>query len=95
MPPHVIICNVEDSYIICLATWSITAYSCFSGVLLPGKEIQFPFYFKSPNPGIFSEMWVLATSPVMNKGRPVVVTLKGVAFQEDLYRKRREEIEVC
>lgn len=64
------------------------------GVLLPGESLDFPFYFKSRNPGIFSEMWVLATSPVLNKGRPLLVTLKGVAYQEDLYRDRRDEIEV-
>ena len=64
-------------------------------MLLPGEELDFPFYFKSPNPGIFNEMWVLGTSPVLNRGRPLLVILKGVAFQHDLYEERRDQIEVC
>lgn len=64
------------------------------GVLLPGDELEFPFYFKSLKPGIFSEMWILATSPVLNKGRPLLVILKGVACQDDLFKERRDEIEV-
>lgn len=64
------------------------------GVLLPGEILDFPFNFKSRNPGIFSEMWLLATSPVLNQGIPLVVTLKGVAYQEDLYKSKRDEIEV-
>ncbi len=65
------------------------------GVLLPGEKRSFPFLFKSDNPGIFSEQWKFITSPAVNEGRPVIVTLKGVAFQEDLYKERREQIEVC
>jgi hypothetical protein len=39
-------------------------------------------------------MWLLSTSPVLNRGTPLVVTLKGVASQEDLNKDRRDEIEV-
>ena len=65
-----------------------------SGVLLPGERLEFPFVFKSPNAGIFSETWSLQTGPVLNRGRPVTVTLKGVAFQEDLNMHKREQLEV-
>ena len=66
-----------------------------AGVLLPGQSTEFPFTFKSPNVGIFSETWSLQTGPVLNRGRPITVTLKGVAFQEDLNVCKREQLEVC
>ena len=64
------------------------------GVLLPGQRLSFPYTFKSLSAGIFSETWALQTGPVLAKGRPLVITLRGVAFQEDLQAHRREEIEV-
>ena len=69
-------------------------FSTYTGVLLPGQRTDFPFLFKSPNVGIFSERWNLRTGPVLCGGEPIHVTLKGIAFQEDLYSKRRQEIEV-
>ena len=63
-------------------------------MLLPGEVLDFPFHFKSRNPGIFSELWKLATSPVLNQGRQLLITLKGVSSQADLYQERRDEIEV-
>ena len=66
----------------------------FKGVLLPGKKLAFPFVFKSPNAGIFSEMWLIQTGPVLCRGRPILFTLKGVAFQDDLNKEKREELEV-
>ncbi len=57
--------------------------------------MSFPFIFKSPNAGMFSEDWCLLTGPVLCGGREVIVTLKGVAFQEDVNAARREEVEVC
>ena len=65
-----------------------------AGVLLPGQNIEFPFTFKSPNAGIFTETWSLQTGPVLNRGRPITVTLKGVAFQDDLTLHKREQLEV-
>ena len=64
------------------------------GVLLPGQRLEFPFIFKSPNAGIFVETWSLQTGPVLNRGRPITVTLKGVAFQDDLNINKREQLEV-
>lgn len=69
--------------------------SCVPGVLLPGQQLTFPFTFKSPNTGIFSEMWSLHTGPVLGKGRPIFLALKGITFQEDVNAQRRQEIEVC
>lgn len=69
--------------------------SSHAGVLLPGQELSFPFVFQSPGVGIFSELWCLQTGPVLSRGRPIRITLRGVAFQEDCHAHRREEIEVC
>ena len=64
------------------------------GVLLPGQQLSFPFVFKSPNAGIFTEIWALQTGPVIAQGRTIRVTLRGVAFQEDTSKHRRDELEV-
>ena len=63
-------------------------------MLLPGQRLAFPFLFKSPNCGVFSETWALHTGPVLGRGRPILLTLKGVTFQEDTNAQRRQEIEV-
>ena len=66
----------------------------YAGVLLPGQSLAFPFFFKSPNAGVFSETWSLQTGPLLAGGRPVRLTLKGVAVQEDINAHKREELEV-
>lgn len=63
-------------------------------MLLPGDKLQFPFIFKSPNPGIFSETWQLDTKPTLCGGAALQVTLRGIALQEDKTKKQRNEIEV-
>ena len=69
---------------------------CFySGVLLPGQELYFPFVFKSGNAGIFTETWALQTVPMLGGGQVIGVQLRGVAFQEDVNRHKRKELEVC
>ena len=65
-----------------------------AGVLLPGQKTSFPFIFKSPNAGIFTETWALQTGPVLSGGCGTKVTLRGVAFQEDTNAQKREELEV-
>ena len=64
------------------------------GTLLPGESLAFPFVFKSPNAGVFSEVWGLQTGPVLARGRPLRVVLRGVALQDDLNAGKRMEIEV-
>ena len=67
------------------------------GVILPGRSLSLGFIFKSPNPGIFAESWEVVTRPVLlsSDGRsPILLTLKGVSFQPDLYHEKRAEIEV-
>ena len=66
----------------------------YSGALLPGQQLSFPFVFKSPNAGIFKEMWALQTGPVLAGGRGVRVLLRGVAFKEDTNAHKRDELEV-
>jgi len=52
------------------------------GVILPGGVIMLPFTFKSPNAGIFTELWRFSTQPVVMGGASLHIILKGVATQE-------------
>jgi hypothetical protein len=65
-----------------------------SGVLLPGQVQSFPFVFKSTNAGIFTEVWALQTCPLLAGGQTIRVTLRGVAFREDINKHKREDLEV-
>ena len=69
-------------------------FMCCLGVLLPGQQLSFPFVFKSLNAGIFTETWALQTGPVLAGGKGIVITLRGVAFQEDTNVHKRDELEV-
>ncbi|XP_041376567.1 MYCBP-associated protein-like isoform X3 [Gigantopelta aegis] len=60
-----------------------------SGVILPGETMKFPFVFKSPNAGVFTEQWKFETRPVIIGGADLIVTLRGVALQEDVYQPDR------
>ncbi|XP_038078337.1 MYCBP-associated protein-like [Patiria miniata] len=68
-------------------------FNTSSGVLLPGESLKFPFVFKSPNAGIFSETWQLDTRPVLCGGAVLQVTLRGIALQEDKNKRQRYQIE--
>ncbi|XP_077993073.1 MYCBP-associated protein-like isoform X1 [Glandiceps talaboti] len=68
-------------------------FNTSSGVLLPGDTLKFPFVFKSPNAGIFTETWQLITRPALNGGSALQVTMRAVALQEDKNKKIRNEIE--
>ena len=48
-----------------------------SDVILPGDTSKFPFIFKSPNAGIFTETWELMTRPTLCGGAPIRITLRG------------------
>lgn len=67
------------------------------GAILPGQVVSVPFLFKSSKAGVFTEQWQLTTQPVIysQSGRPVLVTLRGVATQDDLNKTKRHEIDVC
>lgn len=56
--------------------------------------MKFPFVFKSPNAGVFHEQWQFETRPVVCGGAALLVTLRGIAFQEDKFVKQREQLEV-
>ncbi|PAA71161.1 hypothetical protein BOX15_Mlig018332g1 [Macrostomum lignano] len=64
-----------------------------SGALLPGESLHFPFIFKSDKPGLFAEQWQLETTPVVCGGARLVVTLRGIAVQEDATAVQRTELE--
>nr|XP_026693353.1 MYCBP-associated protein-like isoform X1 [Ciona intestinalis] len=63
------------------------------GVILPGDTTKFPFVFKSPNAGIFTETWELMTKPAVLGGASLQVVLKGVAVQDDNMEEERKKIE--
>ncbi|CAH1789365.1 unnamed protein product [Owenia fusiformis] len=64
-----------------------------NGVILPGDTMKFPFVFKSPNSGVFTEQWQFETKPVVCGGAALMVTLRGVALQEDKFYEQRRELE--
>ncbi|KAK3094720.1 hypothetical protein FSP39_005416 [Pinctada imbricata] len=64
-----------------------------SGVILPGETMKFPFVFKSPNAGVFTEQWKFETRPRLCGGASLIVTLRGIALQEDKFKVEREELE--
>ena len=69
-------------------------YLSVAGVILPGETMKFPFVFKSPNAGVFTEQWKFETRPVIIGGADLIVTLRGVALQEDVYQPERILLEV-
>ncbi len=56
--------------------------------------MRIPFVFKSAQSGMFTEQWRFDTHPVLCAGAALIVTLRGIALQEDKYRHQRSEIEV-
>ncbi|CAL1533076.1 unnamed protein product [Lymnaea stagnalis] len=63
------------------------------GVILPGETIKFPYVFKSPTPGVYTEQWKMETRPILCGGAALLVTLRGVAVQEDKFKQQREKLE--
>lgn len=61
------------------------------GVILPGQAKTFRFSFKSPQPGMFTELWVLETAPALKTPLPLL-TLRGVAYSDDRHIGQRGEI---
>lgn len=68
-------------------------FNTSSGVILPGDSMKLPFVFKSPNAGVFSEQWQLETHPVVCGGATLLISLRGVALQEDKYSQQRSQLE--
>ncbi|XP_060700821.1 MYCBP-associated protein [Hemiscyllium ocellatum] len=64
-----------------------------SGVILPRESISFPFTFKSPNAGIFTEFWEFCTHPVVLGGACLQVALWGVALFEDKNETARQQLQ--
>lgn len=65
-----------------------------SGVILPGETMKFPFVFKSPNAGVFTEQWQFESRPVVCGGAALLVSLRGIAFAEDKFKDQRLKLEV-
>lgn len=67
---------------------------CFKDVILPGDALKLHIVFKSKKGGIFTEKWEFITRPCLLSGASLVLTLRGVALQEDKFKKRRISLEV-
>ncbi len=63
-------------------------------MILPGDLLKLHIVFKSLKGGIYTEKWEFITHPPMLSGASLVLTLRGVAIQEDKFKKRRISIEV-
>jgi hypothetical protein len=50
--------------------------------------------FKSKKGGIYSEKWEFISQPQLLGGASLILTLRGIAIQEDKYKKTRVQIEV-
>ena len=64
-----------------------------AGSIMPGASMDFVFTFESAAAGVFTERWMLVTTPAANGGTPVVVTLRGVATFVDEAAPRRARLE--
>lgn len=65
-----------------------------TGVILPGDRLKLHVVFKSIKGGIFTEKWEFVTRPQLLSGASLILTLRGVAVQEDKYKRTRASIEV-
>lgn len=59
-------------------------------MLKPGESKSFTFSFKSAKVGMFNEEWELLTEPLLQTPLSLV-SLSGIATQEDLKSKKRDE----
>ena len=66
----------------------------FKGVILPGDLLKLHIVFKSLKGGIYSEKWEFNSYPQLLSGASLILTLRGVAIQEDKFKKSRASIEV-
>ena len=56
--------------------------------------VDIPFFFKSPNSGIFTEKWHLETQPMLCAGAKIEVVLRGISTEVDRFEDERCKIEV-
>ncbi|XP_056405402.1 MYCBP-associated protein isoform X2 [Hyla sarda] len=68
-------------------------FNTSAGAILPGETQTFPFYFKSPTAGIFSESWEFCTHPVLLAGALIQVSLWGISLYEDKTAPMREALQ--
>ncbi|XP_069807891.1 MYCBP-associated protein [Dendropsophus ebraccatus] len=68
-------------------------FNTSAGVILPGETQTFPFHFKSPTAGIFSESWEFCTHPVLLAGALIQVSLWGISLYEDKTALQREALQ--
>ncbi|XP_062886788.1 MYCBP-associated protein isoform X1 [Mobula hypostoma] len=68
-------------------------FNISSGKILPGETINLPFTFKSPNAGIFTDLWEFCTHPVLLAGASLQVALWGVAVFADRNEGARQQLQ--
>ncbi|XP_051731914.1 MYCBP-associated protein [Ctenopharyngodon idella] len=64
-----------------------------TAAILPGSTKRISFTFKSVSAGIMTEVWRLNTHPVLMGGASLLVTLRGVALDEDKSAQQRAALE--
>ena len=62
------------------------------GIILPGATTDITFSFVSELAGVFTETWVLSTTPKVGCEGEVSFCIRGVAVQEDETRTKRDAI---
>ncbi len=60
---------------------------------MPGDCLRLHVVFKSKKGGIYSEKWEFITHPNLLSGASLILTLRGIAIQEDKFKKTRVQIE--
>ncbi|XP_014912506.1 MYCBP-associated protein isoform X1 [Poecilia latipinna] len=64
-----------------------------SGVIHPSETQQLEFIFKSEEQGLWTEIWVLNTIPVLLRGASIQIRLSGVAIKLDQTADQRSFLE--
>ncbi|KAG1955827.1 MYCBP-associated protein [Pimephales promelas] len=68
-------------------------FNSTTAVILPGSTKRISFIFKSVCAGIMTEVWRLNTHPVLMGGASVLVTLRGVALDQDKNAQQRAALQ--
>ncbi|KAK7161060.1 hypothetical protein R3I94_003899 [Phoxinus phoxinus] len=68
-------------------------FNSTTAVILPGSTKRISFIFKSVCAGIMTEVWRLNTHPVLMGGASLLVTLRGVALDQDKSAQQRAALQ--
>lgn len=68
-------------------------FNSTTAMILPGSTKRISFIFKSVCAGIMTEVWRLNTHPVLMGGASLLVTLRGVALDQDKSAQQRAALQ--